>query len=118
MRSGDLLGRLGGEEFAAVLHNAAMDKAAALAERMRCAFAQAAREVDGRPVTATVSIGMVVNDTCALDLPELLGQADHALYHAKERGRNRVEVATLDLALHRGDVAMDQATTLVARTAA
>jgi diguanylate cyclase (GGDEF)-like protein len=73
MRSGDLLGRLGGEEFAAVLHNAGMDKAVALAERMRCAFAQAAREVDGRPVAATVSIGMVVNDTSALDLPELLG---------------------------------------------
>src|SRR6516162_7512571 len=36
MRSGDLLGRLGGEEFAAVLHNAGMDKAVALAERMRC----------------------------------------------------------------------------------
>src|SRR5262249_52862375 len=37
MRSGDLLGRLGGEEFAAVLYNAGKDRAVALAERMRCA---------------------------------------------------------------------------------
>jgi diguanylate cyclase (GGDEF)-like protein len=118
MRSGDLLGRLGGEEFAAVLHDAGTDKAVALAERMRCAFALAAREVDGRPVAATVSIGMVVNDTSALDLPELLGQADHALYDAKERGRNRVEVAIPDLVRHRGDAALNPATTLAARTAA
>jgi diguanylate cyclase (GGDEF)-like protein len=118
MRSGDLLGRLGGEEFAAVLYNAGKDRAVALAERMRCAFAQAAREVDGRPVAATVSIGMVVNDTSALDLRELLGQADHALYYAKERGRNRVEVATLDLVRHRADATLKQATTLAARTAA
>jgi diguanylate cyclase (GGDEF)-like protein len=118
VRAGDLLGRLGGEEFAAVLHNAGMDKAVVLAERMRCAFAQAAREVDGRPIAATVSIGMVVNDACAFDLPGLLGQADHALYHAKERGRNRVDVATLDMMRDRGETALNQATTLAARTAA
>ncbi|MET0633179.1 MAG: GGDEF domain-containing protein [Xanthobacteraceae bacterium] len=103
VRSSDLIGRLGGEEFAAVLHNVSREKAVALAERIRSAFAEAANEVDGRPVGATVSIGMVIAHDAALDVPALLAQADQALYFAKERGRNRVEVATLDLVLgHKG----------------
>jgi diguanylate cyclase (GGDEF)-like protein len=105
VRSSDLVGRLGGEEFAAVLHNAGREKAVALAERVRSAFADAAREVDGRPVAATLSIGLVVNQDQPLDVPELLGQADQALYYAKERGRNRVEVATLDLVLRHKEAA-------------
>jgi diguanylate cyclase (GGDEF)-like protein len=103
LRSCDLIGRLGGEEFAAVLYNAGREKALAVAERIRSSFAEAAVEVDGRPVTATVSIGLVVNQDQPLDVAELLGQADQALYHAKERGRNRVEVASFDLVLRRND---------------
>jgi len=97
VRSCDLFGRLGGEEFAAVIYNASRERAVALAERIRVAFAEAAADVDGRPVGATVSIGVVVNQDQPLDVPELLGVADQALYLAKERGRNRVEVAALDL---------------------
>jgi diguanylate cyclase (GGDEF)-like protein len=97
VRSCDLFGRLGGGEFAAVIYNASRERALALAERIRVAFAEAASDVDGRPVGATVSIGVVVNQDQPLDVPELLGLADQALYFAKERGRNRVEVATLDL---------------------
>jgi diguanylate cyclase (GGDEF)-like protein len=104
MRPSDLVGRLGGEEFAAVLYNINRDKAAALAEAIRAGFAAAACEADGYPVTATLSIGMVFNQVAALDLPELLAQADHALYYAKERGRNRVEVATFDLTCKRKEV--------------
>jgi diguanylate cyclase (GGDEF)-like protein len=103
VRSADLIGRLGGEEFAAVLYDVGREKAVALAERVRSAFAEAATEVDGRPVSATVSIGMVVTEDQPLDVPALLGQADEALYYAKERGRNRVEIASLDLVLRRHD---------------
>jgi diguanylate cyclase (GGDEF)-like protein len=101
VRSTDLLGRLGGEEFAAVLHDTSRDKAVAVAERIRESFAHAAQEVDGRPVGATLSIGVAYCEEAALDVPELLAQSDQALYFAKEHGRNRVEVASLDMVLER-----------------
>jgi diguanylate cyclase (GGDEF)-like protein len=99
VRSVDLLGRLGGEEFAAILADMSRDKAVAVAERIRWSFAQAAIEVDNRPLGATVSIGVVHCQEPLLDVHELLAQADQALYCAKENGRNRVEVATLDMLL-------------------
>jgi diguanylate cyclase (GGDEF)-like protein len=103
VRSTDLLGRLGGEEFAAVLSDTSRDKAVAVAERIRESFAKAAREVDGRPVCATVSIGLAHWQEPALDVAEQLAQADQALYFAKERGRNRVEIASLEMMLKRRD---------------
>ena len=97
VRSTDLLGRLGGEEFAAVLTDTTRDNAAAVAERIRMVFAQAAKEVDGRPVGATLSVGVAYCDEPALDVQELLAQSDQALYYAKERGRNRVEIASFEM---------------------
>jgi diguanylate cyclase (GGDEF)-like protein len=99
VRSTDLLGRLGGEEFAAILPDMSRDRAVAVAERIRASFAHAALEVDNRPLGATVSIGVVHCQEAVLDVHELLAQADQALYCAKENGRNRVEVATLDMLL-------------------
>ena len=58
----DLIGRLGGEEFAIVLYDAGREKGLAIAERIRLSFDDAAADVDGRPVGGTVSIGMVVSD--------------------------------------------------------
>jgi diguanylate cyclase (GGDEF)-like protein len=97
----DLIGRLGGEEFAIVLYDAGRDKGLAIGERIRLAFETAAAEVDGRPIGGTVSMGMVVAEANLFDIPALLAQADEALYCAKERGRNRVEVASLQLVLDR-----------------
>ena len=122
MRSSDLLGRLGGEEFAAVLSDTSRDKAVAVAERIRESFAKVAQDVDGRPVCATVSIGLVHCQEAALDVPELLAQADQALYFAKEHGRNRVEIATLDMVRERAaDSPAASATsvgTIIAKSAA
>ena len=97
VRAPDLLGRLGGEEFAAVLYDTTREKAAAAAERIRLAFAQAAKQVDSRPVGATLSIGVAYCEEAALDVAEMLAQSDQALYFAKEHGRNRVEIASLEM---------------------
>jgi diguanylate cyclase (GGDEF)-like protein len=115
VRISDLIGRLGGEEFAAVLYDTSRDKAVAVGERMRETFARMAQEVDGRPVCATMSVGIVHCEEAVLDVPELLAQADQALYFAKESGRNRVEVASLEMILDRqGNEHATSATSLAA----
>ena len=101
LRRAGLFGRLGGEEFAVMLVDASREHAVALAEKIRTAFAESNYEVDGRPVVATVSIGIVVSYDAVLDMSALLAQADHALYRAKDNGRNRTEVASIELILDR-----------------
>jgi diguanylate cyclase (GGDEF)-like protein len=103
MRRSDIVGRLGGEEFAAMLVDTTHDRAMSVAEQIRADFAEATQEVDGRPVVATVSIGVVISQDSVCDMSTLLAQADHALYSAKEKGRNRVELASLELILDRAD---------------
>jgi diguanylate cyclase (GGDEF)-like protein len=90
----DLIGRLGGEEFAVVLYDAGRDKGFAVAERIRVSFEAAAADVKGFAVGGTVSMGLVTAENGLIDLPALLARADAALYCAKERGRNRVEAAS------------------------
>ena len=97
----DLFGRLGGEEFAALLRDTTRERALAVAEQIRTGFAEATRQVDGRSVDATVSIGIVISHDTVLELSALLAQADHALYRAKDSGRNRVEIASIELILDR-----------------
>ena len=101
MRRADLFGRLGGEEFAAVLVDASRERALTVAEQIRTSFANATYELDGRPIVATVSIGVVISYDAVLDISALLAQADHALYRAKDNGRNRIEVASIELILDR-----------------
>src|ERR1043165_3437748 len=98
----DLAGRLGGEEFAILLPEKGEAAALALAERIRGVFADAAAEIGGHAVAATVSIGVAAARIGGHDLGGLLGRADDALYRAKEAGRNRVMAFA-------GDGAMDEA---------
>jgi diguanylate cyclase (GGDEF)-like protein len=101
LRHIDLFGRLGGEEFAALVRDTTRERALAVAEQIRAGFAEATREVEGRSVDATVSIGIVISHDAVLDLSALLAQADHALYRAKDSGRNRIEIASIELILNR-----------------
>ncbi|MGD0147614.1 MAG: GGDEF domain-containing protein [Xanthobacteraceae bacterium] len=101
MRRFDIFGRLGGEEFAALLVDTSRERALAVAEQIRSSFVEMTGMVEGKPVVATVSIGVVISYDAVLDLSALLAQADHALYRAKDNGRNRIEIASIELILDR-----------------
>ena len=87
LRSGDTIGRFGGEEFVIVLPDATADAASKVAERVRHAIG-----TDSGTPGVTVSIGvaeMAPGETC----DALLRRADDALYLAKNEGRNRMRLA-------------------------
>jgi diguanylate cyclase (GGDEF)-like protein len=90
LRSSDVIGRLGGEEFVALLPND-LSSASAAAERVRAAIQVVGTEVDGHRVDLTVSIGGAASLELPCDLETLLERADGALYRAKAAGRNRLE---------------------------
>jgi diguanylate cyclase (GGDEF)-like protein len=92
MRANDIIGRIGGEEFAALLSSTPAE-ATAVAERVRAAFAIAGVEICGRHLGATVSIGAAGARMPGCDIYTLLARADAALYRAKANGRNRTEAA-------------------------
>ncbi|QDM21842.1 GGDEF domain-containing protein [Tardiphaga sp. vice154] len=91
LRLTDLSGRIGGEEFAAMLP-CNLEEAMNAAERVREAFATCGIEIDDAPVVTTVSIG-VAGGPAHTELDVLLAAADTALYDAKRGGRNRVQAA-------------------------
>lgn len=90
LRSADMFGRVGGEEFCVVLPDTPIEGALSLAERIRAGFAEYTLIVAGKPVVTTVSIGVTCRDDQVSDLDALLAAADQALYRAKQEGRNRI----------------------------
>jgi diguanylate cyclase (GGDEF)-like protein len=91
LRSVDLLGRYGGEEFAILLPGASEQSAATvLAERIRRKVAEEPIETDDGPVRVTISIGVATIDPQMRSPEDLFKRADAALYEAKQAGRNRV----------------------------
>jgi diguanylate cyclase (GGDEF)-like protein len=91
-RPNDILGRVGGEEFAVILPGSGVEASVAIAERLRKAFEEAAEFVGGTPLHATLSVGVAASAIGA-SLESLMKDADTALYAAKQNGRNRVERA-------------------------
>ena len=96
LREDDIVGRFGGEEFAILLPHTGAAEAAQVTERLRAAIPRIAIPGGGsvRPVPSgiTVSIGVAVSAGATRDLVEFLATADHALYQAKNTGRNRVHI--------------------------
>lgn len=89
LRKDDLVGRIGGEEFALLLPETALADALEIVERLRSAFEADCAVVDDVAVGATLSAG-VATGSPASTLDAMLGGADAALYEAKAQGRNRV----------------------------
>jgi two-component system, cell cycle response regulator len=93
LRTQDLLGRTGGEEFAAVLPHTDVDQAWEIAERIRERIERTPIQHNGHNIHITISIGLTSGDLSSNDAENLLQMADHAMYRAKGAGRNRSHLA-------------------------
>jgi diguanylate cyclase (GGDEF)-like protein len=88
VRSSDLVGRMGGEEFFVMLRGTGLASAFGLAKRMCERIAARATDFNGTPVATTISIGVSVIRAEDASIDAVLARADHALYAAKAAGRN------------------------------
>ena len=93
VRQTDIVARYGGEEFSAILINAGREKALEIAERVRRNVAETRfpNEKAQPNKDVTVSVGVATFSSSVSTLTDLIREADHALYRAKKRGRNRIE---------------------------
>jgi len=93
LRSTDVFGRLGGEEFGILLPDCALDRGERRAEQIRAAIAAASSGEDSPGIPISASFGVAVTARSGYELRGLLIHADEALYRAKREGRNRVVVS-------------------------
>ncbi|MBV8652607.1 MAG: GGDEF domain-containing protein [Alphaproteobacteria bacterium] len=90
LRAADIVGRLGGEEFAILLPETALTGALVFAERLRAAVAASPICLGDQELRTTISIGASEKTADDLSVAELLKRADLALYQSKRSGRNCV----------------------------
>jgi diguanylate cyclase (GGDEF)-like protein len=88
LRPYDFVGRYGGDEFVMALPGTDAEGGVAAAERLRLSVREGAH---GKPAGVTISLGVAQLEK-GMDADQLLGNADAALYRAKDRGRNRTEM--------------------------
>ena len=93
-RDGDHLARYGGEEFTVILPSTVLQDARDIAERWRTVIERRVFRCDGQQVNITISLGVANYPMHADTCKTLLQHADMAMYKAKRRGRNRVEIYT------------------------
>jgi diguanylate cyclase (GGDEF)-like protein len=92
LRKSDIVARYGGEEFVAILPETGAEGAAVAAENLRSAVAERRFAVEGYEVRITASFGVAEYSQAMTQPEDLIRNADTALYRAKDRGRNRVEL--------------------------
>ncbi|MEZ5464115.1 MAG: GGDEF domain-containing protein [Lysobacteraceae bacterium] len=90
LRTDDVLGRLGGEEFLVLMQGANADRAVEVAERIRAVMTATPVCIDGRERRQTLSVGVAVQREQGETTADLLRRADRALYRAKDEGRDTV----------------------------
>ena len=90
LRSSDVFGRYGGEEFCAFLPNTTESDAIGLAERIRAGVEASPLKLDRGAIKTTISIGVADSVRAGYDFKGLVAAADGALYSAKNGGRNQV----------------------------
>lgn len=90
LRKGDLIGRLGGEEFAILLPDTSPKDTHALADRLRSKVENLALTIDRKTVKVTISIGMTFSEKLDETWHSMFNRADVELYKAKNRGRNQI----------------------------
>lgn len=93
LRPADIVGRLGGEEFAVVLPGASASEAVAIAERLMAAFRAGSAAVEGCDEGCTTSAGVAASANGQTTIEQLLLAADRALYAAKRDGGDRLRLA-------------------------
>jgi len=89
LRPTDLFGRYGGEEFVALIARTPYPEVSRIADRLVDAVNESRVEVKGLSISVTISMGVAESTENITDLNELLAHADHAMYTAKQAGRNR-----------------------------
>ncbi|MBI2026449.1 MAG: GGDEF domain-containing protein [Deltaproteobacteria bacterium] len=89
-RGDDVLGRFGGEEFMVILPETNLQAACVLAERIRVKVEAHSFVTEGHKINVTLSLGVSELDSSVETVTSFIKKADHALYNAKNSGRNRV----------------------------
>jgi diguanylate cyclase (GGDEF)-like protein len=90
IRTYDIVGRIGGEEFLIISPGVPMEEAISLAERIRRLISELEIEQGEQMIGVTVSVGVTTLEADDTGVVEMMMRADRALYMAKEQGRNRV----------------------------
>jgi diguanylate cyclase (GGDEF)-like protein len=90
IRSGDIFGRYGGEEFVIILYGSPLHRACEVAERIRSTIEKHGFNFAGKPISVTVSLGVSCVDASITTPDGLFEKADQAAYASKRAGRNRV----------------------------
>ena len=95
LRDDDIIGRVGGEEFAMVLRITGDDDVRIITRRLLDTIATNGQEIDGLPLYISASIGGVEKAGHHKTFADMMIEADAALYNAKDKGRNRAEFGRL-----------------------
>jgi len=94
MRSRDVLCRFGGEEFVALLPDASLEEAKAIAQRLKDKIEQNPLLIEDKEVAVSASIGVAEFNTQLTCFEQLINLADNAMYQAKSQGRNQIVAAS------------------------